>query len=453
MTTVNFDATIGCAVLQSQAIARSINMSGKIFVSYRRGDDPGYTGRLFDRLLGAFGGDHVFMDVENIAAGVDFRRVLDEQVADCDVMLVVIGKGWIDARDAAGLRRLENPDDFVRIEIESGLKMNKRIIPVLVNGASMLQANELPESIRPLAWRNATRLTHERFHADAAGLIAAIRAAFKEISFESAKKFLDDRIGRARLLSLRQTLHRIGNVLAVALIVGVIAIVWKLLEAPNESNVLSGYERALTAIALGLFAAGLYGVFWRIIELIFGWQFGSGIGGLPKGFQAVALSLATTLPLLILPPVFQLATSKQLVLPMHYPASAAMIITAAVGHLLLYGSYTPEFRGLRNILLPFGIDTADLPRAIAMEGVYAIVHFVSTVFVYQLVLHLFNLSLSELGAVTYKTFFSGLIFFLGASTFVAICYPESIIESHWVAIRGIVNGAILMVALTIGILL
>src|SRR6185295_18256604 len=97
MTTVNFDATIGCAVLQSQAIARSINMSGKIFVSYRRGDDPGYTGRLFDRLLGAFGGDHVFMDVENIAAGVDFRRVLDEQVADCDVMLVVIGKGWIDA--------------------------------------------------------------------------------------------------------------------------------------------------------------------------------------------------------------------------------------------------------------------------------------------------------------------------------------------------------------------
>jgi hypothetical protein len=427
-------------------------MSGKIFVSYRRSDDPGFTGRLFDRLLGAFGPEQIFMDVENIAAGIDFRHMLEEQVADCDVLLAVIGKNWADARDAAGVRRLENPDDFVRIEIESALNSNKRVIPVLVNGASMPQPNELPETIKPLAWRNATRLTHERFDADAAGLIKAIRTAIKELSFEKAQRLLVDRIGKARLLSFRQSLHTVYKVLAIGLIVGVIVIVWNLLAGPTEPNLVNGYERALTAIVLGLFAAAAYGVFWRIIELIFGWQFGSGIGGLPKGLQAVALSLATTLPLLILPPAFQWLTSKQLVPPMHYPASFAMIIGAAAGHLLLYGTYTPEFRGLRNILLPFGIDTADLSRAIAMEAVYAVVHFVSTVLVYQIILHVSNLSVPEIGAAMYKTLFSGLIFFLGASSFVTLCYPESIIESHWVAIRGIVNGAILMVALTIGIL-
>jgi hypothetical protein len=156
-------------------------MAGKIFINYRRGDDPGNTGRLFDRLQDAFQSDQLFMDVDSIKPGLDFVRVLEEQVAQCDVLLAVIGKDWIDARDNAGARRLDNPDDFVRIEIESALKQDKRVIPVLMHEARMPRAEELPEAIRPLARRNAVRLTHERFRADAAGLIKALQQTLDDV--------------------------------------------------------------------------------------------------------------------------------------------------------------------------------------------------------------------------------------------------------------------------------
>src|SRR5262249_46987844 len=91
------------------------------------------------------------------------------------------GKGWIDARDDKGVRRLDNPEDFVRIEIESALKQDKRVIPVLVGDTHMPRPEELPEEIRPLARRNAVRLSHERFRADAQGLIKALQRALKEV--------------------------------------------------------------------------------------------------------------------------------------------------------------------------------------------------------------------------------------------------------------------------------
>jgi hypothetical protein len=115
------------------------------------------------------------LDVDNIAPGLNFVSELNERVAECDVLLAVIGKGWIDARDAAGNRRLDDPDDFVRIEIASALNQGKRVIPVLVGEAHMPRPDQLPEAIRPLASRNAVRLTHERFGADIQGLIGALQ--------------------------------------------------------------------------------------------------------------------------------------------------------------------------------------------------------------------------------------------------------------------------------------
>jgi hypothetical protein len=114
------------------------------------------------------------MDVDSIAPGLDFVRELEEQVAQSDVVLAVIGKGWLDARDAIG-RRLDSPEDFVRIEIASALNQEKRVIPVLVGEARMPRADELPEAIRPLARRNAVRLTHERFRTDTQALITALQ--------------------------------------------------------------------------------------------------------------------------------------------------------------------------------------------------------------------------------------------------------------------------------------
>ena len=155
-------------------------MSGKIFINYRRGDDPGYTGRLSRSTPGSFQPRTTFLDVDNIAPGLDFVRVLTERVAECDVMLTVIGKGWTDARDENGSRRLDDPNDFVRVEIVSALGKGKRVIPVLVGEARMPHPNELPEVLRPLANRNAVRLTHERFRADVQGLIKAVQLALEE---------------------------------------------------------------------------------------------------------------------------------------------------------------------------------------------------------------------------------------------------------------------------------
>ena len=156
-------------------------MTGKIFINYRRGDDPGNTGRLFDRLQDEFEPQQLFLDVDNIPPGRDFVRELNERVAECDIVLSVIGKTWLDAQDAAGARRLDNPDDFVRIELLSALNQNKQVIPVLVGETQMPRPEDLPEPLRPLARRNAVRLTHERFRADMAGLVKALRQSLDEI--------------------------------------------------------------------------------------------------------------------------------------------------------------------------------------------------------------------------------------------------------------------------------
>jgi hypothetical protein len=157
-------------------------MSGKIFINYRRGDEPGFTQALLGRLEQAFPAERLFIDVDNIPPGEDFVRMLESQVAQCDAMLTVIGNNWLDAIDERGGRRLDDPNDFVRIEIESALKLGKRVIPVLVHQARMPHPDELPEAIRPLSQRNAVRLTHERFRADVQGLIKALQGAIEDVA-------------------------------------------------------------------------------------------------------------------------------------------------------------------------------------------------------------------------------------------------------------------------------
>jgi hypothetical protein len=157
-------------------------MSGKIFINYRRGDEPGFTQALLGRLEQAFPAERLFIDVDNIPPGEDFVRMLESQVAQCDAMLTVIGNNWLDAADERGGRRLDNPNDFVRIEIESALKLGKRVIPVLVHQARMPHPDELPEAIRQLSQRNAVRLTHERFRSDVQGLIKALQGAIEDVA-------------------------------------------------------------------------------------------------------------------------------------------------------------------------------------------------------------------------------------------------------------------------------
>jgi hypothetical protein len=152
-------------------------MAGKIFINYRRDDSIGMAGRLHDRLAQTFGRDKLFMDVDHIPAGTDFVAHLNSQVAECDVVLVVIGPNWLGVKDESGGRRLDNPDDFVAFEIAGALARDIRVIPVLVDGARMPKASELPDSLKPLARRQAVDVRHAHFGHDAEALVARMREA------------------------------------------------------------------------------------------------------------------------------------------------------------------------------------------------------------------------------------------------------------------------------------
>src|SRR5215212_8467679 len=146
-----------------------------IFISYRREDSEGQAGRLFDDLVAHFGNDSVFMDVAGIEPGRDFRRAIDQQVASCGVLLALIGKNWLDAKNESGNRRLDDPMDFVRLETASALKRDIPVVPVLVRGASMPRAEDLPEDLKELAFRNGVGLTHARWDSDVQVLVKALR--------------------------------------------------------------------------------------------------------------------------------------------------------------------------------------------------------------------------------------------------------------------------------------
>jgi hypothetical protein len=137
-----------------------------IFISYRRDDAEGQAGRLFKDLVSHFGEGAVFMDVAGIEPGRDFRRVIDDHVASCGVLLALIGKSWLDAEDSSGRRRLEDPTDFVRLETASALKRDIPVVPVLLQGAKMPSAEQLPDDLKELAFRNGVELTHARWDSD-----------------------------------------------------------------------------------------------------------------------------------------------------------------------------------------------------------------------------------------------------------------------------------------------
>lgn len=146
-----------------------------IFISYRRDDTAGYAGRLYDRLRGSFAKERLFMDIDNIPPGHDFVEVLDNAIASCNVVLVLIGKQWLTITGTDGARRLDDPHDFVRLEIAAALRRNIRVIPVLVRGATMPPESALPPDLRAMARRQAFAITDDDFHHDVDRLIAAIK--------------------------------------------------------------------------------------------------------------------------------------------------------------------------------------------------------------------------------------------------------------------------------------
>lgn len=146
-----------------------------IFISYRRQDSQSAAGRLADHLKEHMRGVPIFRDVETIEPGVDFVDAIGRALESCGVLLAVIGPRWVSLADNAGRRRLDDPNDYTRLEIATALGRNDvRVIPVLVEGAQMPAGDELPDELKPLSRRNAIELTDKRWEYDVSQLVETL---------------------------------------------------------------------------------------------------------------------------------------------------------------------------------------------------------------------------------------------------------------------------------------
>lgn len=211
-------------------------MASKIFVNYRREDSIALAGRLHDRIAEAFGRDNLFMDVDKIPVGINFEEYLNNQVAQCDAMLSVIGPSWLNAKDEADQRRLDKPGDFVAIEIAAALARNILVIPVLVDGTHMPKASDLPVSLKPLTLRNAIQVRNTNFGSDAEQLITKLREALALGRPERQPPGLAAYLVAAFLLNIGLFLF---------------ALVWFFIQSNNNAGSLAAFVAALPIISVG----------------------------------------------------------------------------------------------------------------------------------------------------------------------------------------------------------
>ena len=165
----------------SATLPTSSVRDAKIFINYRREDASGYAGRLYEWLSERFDSDRVFMDISAIKPGVDFITAIETEVAACEVVLVIIGRKWLDCA-AGDQRRLDNPKDFVRLEIAAALSRNTLVIPVLVDDAPMPREQDLPDDLKPLARRHALEISDERWEFDVGRLIDTLEERLEKRS-------------------------------------------------------------------------------------------------------------------------------------------------------------------------------------------------------------------------------------------------------------------------------
>ena len=250
-----------------------------IFLSYRRQDSQSATGRLADRLEAWFGADRVFHDIESIPVGDDFAAAIRRALRSASVLLVVVGPEWLDARDGEGRRRLDDPGDFVRLEIEVALAQGIAVVPVLVDGARMPAADRLPPSLAPFARCQAIELSASRWQHDTGQLIEQLHSRFAIESNALARG--DERIAPAgisaparfgldlfellthptRLIARRQTGHALDALrafafLAACSVLGTLALLIGF-DGPPGPGRHAGIGALLAFVAVGVLLHGL----------------------------------------------------------------------------------------------------------------------------------------------------------------------------------------------------
>lgn len=160
---------------------------GGVFICYRREDSAGFARLIYDRLTHKLGQESVFFDVDNIPVGLDFVDILSDRVGKCEALIAVIGRSWASGVDDNNRRRLDDPNDFVRIEIEAALARKIRVIPVLVDGAAMPRPDDLPDSLKKLTRRQGIEISHSRFDSDVERLTRALSLLEEELRRREAE--------------------------------------------------------------------------------------------------------------------------------------------------------------------------------------------------------------------------------------------------------------------------
>ncbi len=227
-------------------------MSG-IFISYRRDDSAAHAGRLYDRLAAHFGADRVFMDGDDIAPGADFAAQIEARVASCDAMVVVIGRDWLSSRNEQGQLRLNDPGDFVALEIATALRRRVLVIPVLVGAAKMPGAGNLRADLKGLAGRNALPIDDRDFQRDTDSLVAALEQRLK-VKTPAAKAARE----KERLELRKRLLRRLIWKLPIILLLVSFAIWWEWRREPASEPVPAATIAKITGAWTG--------------EVVYGWD-------------------------------------------------------------------------------------------------------------------------------------------------------------------------------------
>jgi hypothetical protein len=187
---------------------KGIDVSGGVFISYRREDSRGSARLIRDRLASHLGPDSIFFDIDSIAPGVDFVDAITKQIGECEAVVAVIGKYWISSSDKDSRRRLDDPNDPVRIEIQAALERGLRVIPVSVDGATMPKAEDLPDDIKKLSRRSGIEISDTRFDYDVDRLAQTLQRPAGRKSEPHEAALVREKTYQARQVATAETRQR-----------------------------------------------------------------------------------------------------------------------------------------------------------------------------------------------------------------------------------------------------
>lgn len=266
----------------------------KIFISYRR-DDSAYPAQSIHETLAAhFGEADVFIDVDHIPLGINFHDYINEAVGKCDILLAVIGDHWLNAQDKSGGRRLDNPNDLVRIEIEAALSRKIPVVPVLVGKASVPQAVNLPETLRELTQRNAAEIRPGRdFHSHLDRLVRGIEHTIDDVKRRAATHGNSRPLSTQPMVAVSTPVEVITNSIGMKL--KLIPAGWFMMGSPDSDEEAGDEEKPQHHVEINQpFYLGMYPVTQAEYETVMGNNPSSAVGNARRPVDSVTWFAAVT---------------------------------------------------------------------------------------------------------------------------------------------------------------